>query len=324
MHPALGILKESAAANVLSDRITMEYVLEKLSKGFPAKTVNSTNQTFKLGTDANVLLVSSELSVFIGASQFTITALTDLWDSKEGIYGYGTRGKGEFNILNPCVSLLGGSAHEWLVKSIPSDAVGGGFTRRVNFVLGTKQPNRNPWPSMNHSKIRIDLIEDLQNIAILKGEFKITPQAKPIFEKLYKECEPDEFDDEATAGYKTSRWANALKLAMVVSAAHSDSLCIDALDLAYAIKKTEQVAADIPKVFRSVGESTLVSATDKVLRYIEAKGFASRQDILHSLWRHLSSEDLDRILVTMREAGFLATKTIGNREVYYDTRSVSP
>lgn len=324
MHPALAILKEAGTSNVLSDRITMEYVLEKMSKGFPATSVNTSNQALKLGFESNVLIVSSELSVFIGASQFTITALTDLWDSKEGTYGYGTRGKGEYNILNPCVGLLGGSAHQWLVKSIPSDAVGGGFTRRVNFVLGTVQSSRNPWPSMNHSAIRDKLVEDLRDIGSLRGEMTCSKEARPVFEKLYSECEPNEFDDEATAGYKTSRWANVLKLAMVITAARAESLQISKEDLELAITYTEQVAADIPKVFRAVGESTLVSATDKVLRFVETKGYATRQEILHALWRHVSSEDLDRIIVTMREAGYLGERCIGSKTEYFDTRSQQP
>jgi hypothetical protein len=323
INPAIGILKESGVTNMLSDRITMEYVLEKLSKGFPAYA-GAVQGKIKIGTDACVLVVSTELSVFITASQFTITALTDLWDSKEGIYGYGTRGKGEFNIDSPCVSLLGGSAQEWLVKSVPSDAVGGGFTRRVNFVLATKKERKIPWPSMNHFKIRADLIEDLREISLIRGEFGIAPNARPVFEAIYDASEADEFDDEATAGYKISRWANVLKVATCISVARGDTNEISKKDLEEAIEKTEEVANDIPIIFRAVGESPLVSASDKVLRYVELRGYASREAIMKANWRHLSSEDLDRIIVTLREGGVLIEKTIANKLVYASTRNPNP
>lgn len=302
----------------------MEYVLEKLSKGFPITVPGVQAGQLKLGTDACVTLVSTELSVFITASQFTITALTDLWDSKEGVYGYGTRGKGEFNVSNPCVSLLGGSAQEWLVKSVPSDAVGGGFTRRVNFVLATKKEKKIAWPSMNHSALRVDLIEDLREISQLRGEYTFSPDARSAFESVYDLSEADEFDDEATAGYKISRWANALKLAMVISAARSDSMVLSRGDLELAVKKTMEVSNDIPLVFRAVGESTLAHATEKVMKFLELKGYATRGEILKANWRHFTSEELDRIVVTLREAQIISERTIANKTEYFITKQVVP
>lgn len=323
INPAIAILKDSGVTNLLSDRITMEYVLEKLSKGFPA--YNGVSQgNIKMGTDACVMLVSTELSVFISASQFTITALTDLWDSKEGVYGYGTRGKGEWNVNSPCLSLLGGSAPDWLIKSVPADAVGGGFTRRVNFVLASKKGKRIPWPSMNHSDIKARLVADLQEIALLRGEMHIDMSARKKFEEIYDASQANEFDDEATAGYKISRWANALKLASVLSAARGDSMIISKEDLELAALKTQEVADDIPIIFRAVGEASLVSATDKVLRFIEMKGYAPREEILRANWRHMTSDDLDRIIVTLREGRVIEERVVKNKVLYFDTRGVVP
>jgi hypothetical protein len=316
MNPAIALLKEAGTSNILSDRITMEYVLEKLSKGFPRIHSNTATQTLKLGTEATALIVSTELSVFITASQFSITALSDLWDSKEGIYQYGTRGKGEFNLNSPCVNLLGGSAQDWLVKSVPADAVGGGFTRRVNFVLATKKDKKVPWPKANPFGIQ-DIVEDLREISLLRGEFNFTPGARRLFERYYNSCEPNEFDDEASANYKTSKWANACKLAMIVSAARTDTKEINELDFQMATDKVDSVNEDLKMVFRSVGESDLASASDRVLRYIEIKGYASRHDILAVNWRHVTSSDLDVIIATFRESGLLHERVVSNKVLYY-------
>lgn len=315
MNPAIAIAKEAGTINVLSDRITMEYVLEKLSKGFP-KISTSGTQTLKLGTEASAMIVSPELSVFITASQFSITALTDLWDSKEGIYQYGTRGKGEWNINQPCLSMLGGSAQDWLIKSIPAEAVGGGFTRRVNFVFANKKEKRVAWPSLGKYGTA-DLVEDLREISLLRGEFNVSPGAKKLFERYHDSCEPNEFDDEATANFKASKDTNALKLAQIISASRGDSMLINELDLQQAIDKINDVSDDLKMVFRAVGESTLASASDKVLRLIETKGYASRSDILATNWRHMTSGDLDVIIATFREAGTLAEKYVGNKTLYY-------
>lgn len=325
MNPAINLIKEAGTSNILSDRITMEYVLEKLSKGFPKIHPGSNNgqQTLKLGTEASALLVSTELSVFITASQFSITALSDLWDSKEGIYQYGTRGKGEFNINSPCVALLGGSAQEWLVKSVPGDAVGGGFTRRVNFVFAGKKDKKVAWPRGSNSATPF-LVEDLRYIAMLRGEYGFTDGARRLFERYYNSCEPDEFDDEATAVYKTSKWANASKLAMCLSAARGDSMTINELDLQMSINKIEEVAKDLKVIFRAVGESSLASASDKVIRFLEVRGYASRGEILACNWRNFTSNELDVILATFRESGMIGERTVGAKTLYYWKETTKP
>lgn len=324
----IALVKEAGVANILSDRVTMEYALEKLSKGFP-KTVStqipgSPIQSFKIGSEATCLMVSTELSVFITASQFSITCLSDLWDCKEGIYQYGTRGKGEWNLNNPYVTLIGASAQDWLIKSIPADAVGGGFTRRVNFVFSSKKEKKVAWPSRNGSLGTQGLVEDLRHISQLKGEVKFAPDARATFESYYLSCEANDFDDEATVVYKTSKWANASKLAMCISASRGDSLEISKEDLELAIAKTEEVVEDLKIVFRSVGESPLVSATARVLNFIERQGYASRQEILSINWKHISDLDLDRIIATLREANVIEERNVGKRTLYFVTSSAQP
>lgn len=315
MHPAIAMMKEAGTVNILSDRITMEYALEKMSKGFPKTMPSAQTGSLKLGLESSALIFSSELSIFITASQFSVNALTDIWDSKEGTYQYGTRGKGEYNINNPCVNLLGGSAQEWLVKSIPSDAVGGGFTRRVNFVLATKKDKKVPWPTNSHFATPI-LADDLRQISLLRGEFQFTSEARRIFEDYYNSCEPDEFDDEATSVYKTSKWANASKLAQVISVSRSDDLVISKDDLQGAIDKTEEVAGDLRIVFRSVGESEMADASEHVIKFMEYKGYVSRNDILRHNWRHFTSNELDVIIATFREAGMILERSVGTHTLY--------
>lgn len=322
MNPAISLLREAGSANIMSDRVTMEFVLEKLSKGFPRMSQNGTGAV-KIGTESSALIVSSELSVFITASQFTITCLTDLWDCREGTYQYGTRGKGEWNINEPIVGLLGASAQEWLVKSIPADAVGGGFTRRVNFVLG-KDIQRAPISKDLWEAKKSLLIEDLRYIGQIHGCFRLSPQADRLFRKYQDLCEPDEFDDMASSVYKASKWTNAAKLAQVLSISRSDNLVINELDFQMAIDKIEDVAKDLKIVFRSVGESSLASASDRVIKMLEAKGYVSRSEMLAANWRNFTPNELDVILATFRESGLLGERYVGSKTLYYWKDSTKP
>lgn len=319
IKPAVSLMKEAKVANTLSGRITIEYVLERLATGWPCPPMG---QVHRIGNESACMIYSTELSVFLSASVNTLPILCDIWDFDEGDFEYGTRHKGEFKIKNPCVSLLGGSTQEWLISSIPSSAVGGGFTRRVNFVVANDREKLLPWPIIqNHSLIRDGLIHDLQEIARLKGEFQFASDVRPLFESCYsKDSNPTEYDDEATTSYKTSLWAQVVKLAMCMSASRGDDLIIKKEDFQKAYDAIMIVAGNVPKVFRGVGESEMAVVTDKILRFLETKGFANRQEILRALWRDVTKEELDKILATLLEGAVIYEYQQG-RNIMYAVKS---
>lgn len=314
INPVTNLIKEAGCANLVSDRTTVERLLEKLDKGFPSVSSNG-NGTIHFGKDSSCLVAASELQVFATASQYTLPILADLWDAKD-IFEYGTKTQGKFIIDKPTVSLLGGSTTEWLVQSIPHSAVGGGFTRRVNFVYAKARDKHLPWPSIRAGSIIQDLVEDLRVLSHLRGEMKFAKDAESVFEDIYNSSDAGDFDDEATAAYKSSQWAHAAKLAMVVSVAESDCLVITKDHMLTAVKAVREVTKDIGMVFRAVGESTMVHAVDKVLQFIELKGYATRADIQRALWRHVSSSDLDVILNTLCTGGLIDYKQQGPKIIY--------
>ena len=309
------LLREAKNANFLSDRVTIEYVLQRLSEGWMTQVAGPTGG-IALATDHSALIISRELPVFIGASQATLPILCDLWDSHDE-YIYGTRGKGEVKIKEVCVSILGGCTPSWLGSDVIAQAVSGGFTRRVNFVVGRKRENLIPWPQvMNHKQIIADLINDLVDIGKLRGEFRFSPKAALLFEKIYRESDPSEYDDEATTSYKTSKWAQATKLSMCLSASRGSDLIIAESDFDTAVRLVESVSQNVPRVFRSVGESDLTVAADRVLRFIESKGYASRQEILKANWRDVTSDELDRVLATLNEGGVIYSYEEGRKTLW--------
>jgi hypothetical protein len=317
VNPAVGILNEANSANVLSDRLTIEYVLERLSKGFAATAPGATPQSFTLGKEASAMIFAPELSIFV-SSTHTLQILSDLWDAREGKFHYGTRHKGEWHIQDPCLSMLAASAPDWLIRTIPTDAVGGGFTRRVNFVLASKPSVKtNAWPVYNGAgQVRQELIEDLRRISQLQGEFKFDSGAKLDFEKLFGET-LGEWEDEATASYITTKWAHSTKLAMVLSASRGDDLVITAADFAAARGMVDQVTTDLKTVFRGAGTGDYVTACDKIVQYLEMKPGASRREIMGFAWKYVHSAELDVCLVTLEQGNMIESRQRGNNTVYF-------
>lgn len=320
LHPAMQIVKKAGTANILSDRITVEWILERLSKGFPSvQPIGGGSSAVQFVVDSTCLISAPEFSVFAKEAERSLPDLTDLWDSNEGKFMYGTRGKGLVEIDSPCPTVLGGSTQEWLVDTLPGTAAAGGFTRRVNFVYAKDKEQDLPWPvARNGTNAKeTELVEDLKHIsATLRGRFQFHPDAKATFERIYLDSKPDEFLDEVTALYITSKWVHVTKLAMILSVCQRDDLTITKDDLEKALLRIDRVIEHLKLVFRAVGDSEMIVGLDKVLRFLEIKGYASRQEIMQHNWRHFSSASLDVIMATLTESNMVTSVNQGTRVLY--------
>jgi len=322
--PIVDIINRANSANILSDRLTIEWILDRLSQGFPSQRV-SPNGGQKFGFDATCLIVAPELSVFLRYPEDELPDLADLWDATDRKKLYGTRGKGLKEIDAPGPSMLAGCAPEWLTHAIPPNAIGGGFTRRVNFVYAKDKAKVMPWPlNQDFKKLTEPLVEDLKDIAQLSGEFTFDSDAKPLFEHLYSQGDPTQWDDEATANYTISRWAHVTKVAMALSAARGTSRVISKLDIEEAVDRVVDVTDGLRVVFRSVGESDMVTVADKVVRYLEARGSATFKQIIGVMWKDCTKAELEVILATLMDAGILVEGRVGSTSVLQLVQQTTP
>jgi len=90
-----------------------------------------------------------------------------------------------------------------------------------------------------------------------------------------------------------------------MSASRGDDLIITKEDFRKSYDAIMIVAGNVPKVFRAVGESEFAVVTDKLLRFLEAKGYANKQEITKAMWRDATHEELDKILATLLQGGVI-------------------
>jgi hypothetical protein len=192
--------------------------------------------------------------------------------------------------------------------------VGGGFVRRVNFVYAGERARSIPWPTeRNGNDPHHDaLVMDLKSIAAIKGQFNFDPVARQMFTEYYTNTGCDEFADEATSSYETSRWFHAVKLAMCLALARQDALTITFMDAARAIDMVNSVCTDLKRVFRAVGDSENANAFDKILRYLEIRTkvtYVTRSDIMGALWKDVgTTQNLDILLATLEAGNIIKTE----------------
>lgn len=319
INPAVALLRQSGVSNILSDKLTIQYILEKLSdRGQAAaqlhfNAASGQPNTVSYTLDSSCFISAPELEDLLTASD-AMPSLKELWECKDGPFEYGTRGKGLVSIVKPAPTLLGGCTPSQIAMLFPNKAVGGGFVRRCNFVYESECARQIPWPTHRNGNdpMAASLVADLKHISqTCKGEFKFDALAYKLFEDYYKQAKSDEFTDEATSSYETSKPYHVLKLAMALSLSRYDDLEISFIDMMRATQMVNKCCDDLKRVFRAVGDNDMAVTLDRLIRYIETRSkvtYVTRADIMRDMWKDIgSTQNLDTLLATLETGRVIGT-----------------
>lgn len=225
-------------------------------------------------------LHSSELSSLIDPSGIKmIQFLTDIFDG-DIKFQHGTRHSGRYTVNNPILNVLAATTPSWIAEGLPATVVTHGFTGRTVFVYGDKPRYLRPFPKEPDPKLMSDLINDLNYISFLEGEFSWAPGAKNYYEKIYTEAArstPKDFRLEAFHARKVK--VHVLKLAMLLSIARDDSLLITAEDLKIGWDILAEVEIDMGKTFSAMGKYEHASDLERLEARIVAEGGMTSEQI---------------------------------------------
>jgi hypothetical protein len=203
----------------------------------------------------------------------------------------------------------------------PETAISGGFTARAIFVFASDKSKSIVWPqgfasTPEGKQLHADLVHDLEQIITLKGEYKWEPRAKFMFENFYRKVKIEDDDTDVIRNFKARQNIHVLKVAMCLSAASRDDLILDEYSVSTAIKLVQSVFDTLNITFRGVGESSLAEAMNRIMTYMERKGVCSRQSLVRDNYRHVTTDDLDRIIITLKQMGFLMEVKVGSNLGY--------
>ena len=316
--------------NTLSDRITAERIIERIADGWTSPPVLKNMQLIISKPNHNCLLFSTELRVLLGASEWMLEFLEEAWSKKT--YDYQTKNKGNVFIDNMCCSLLAASVPDFL-RNINREAhmvITGGFSSRCLFIYAENPSKDLPFPEAlkknPRSKTLYDnLLNDLQDITLLHGEFQVDSDARLLFERflIQNRAASCSDDSEAIANFRARIKVHVLKLAMVLSASRGNSLRIDRFDMFNAITEIQKISNSLSKLFRGAGDSIDAVTAARVQDFIEKYEPVSKKEILRALHRHMTSDTLERILWTLEAIGFCST-VVRNKQPYYQRVKAQP
>jgi hypothetical protein len=263
----------------------------------------------------SVTAFSEELSVFLGQGDIAyLSSLTDWYDSKDD-WEYETVGRGKDSIKGVCLNLVGGTAPDWIQSMIPHEAVGGGFTSRVIFIVEESKGKIVPEPILSEREIILQemLLRDLERISKLTGEINMSPGAKEAYVQWYikqSQNPTPAVDDPRFAGYNERRATHIKKLMMVCCVARNDHLLIMEEDFHRSLDLLEQAELNMGKTFGGFGKSRTSDVTEVIKDYIEKVKITTRQQILQRFYRDVDANTLSTIEDTLRQMGFISVKTV--------------
>lgn len=301
-----------ADIKIAKDSLTREKLIQNMAKiSRPGKVTAMT-------------LHSKELSSLIKPSGITMVEfLTDIydceWDPKG--WGYETKTMGSDMIRNPVLNLLGGTTIKWLATEFPVEITEHGFTGRTIFVYEDELRKLNPFPTTFNKRLEECLKADLEHLKSMEGTFDWDPEARMLYEELYRGVADEPPGDFRLESF---RWSKAkvhlLKLAMLISLTHSDDLVIQEYDIITAWRYIQEIEERLPKVFSAVGRNPLASDTERIYEHIAASGGLEEDFIIGSNYASGTAEDIHSVLASLSGMGAVK-RTQNGKQIYWKPTS---
>jgi len=272
----------------------------------------------KIKFHCSITAFSEELSVFLGQGDIAyLSNLTDWYDSKDD-WEYETVGRGKDTLQGLCLNLLGGTAPDWIQSMIPQEALGGGFTSRIIFIV--EERKRKIVPEYYMTKEEVELGEklrlDLERVSQLAGEMKFDEEGKDKYVAWYIEQDQalsngqPAITDTRFAGYCERRATHLQKIMMICSAGRGDDLKITGADFNEALTLLTGAEEQMHKTFGGLGKARYSGETNDIQDYIRSMGTTTRKALLAKFYRDVDPMTLTGIEQTLQQMGVLKIRLL--------------
>ena len=257
-------------------------------------------------------LVSSELGNLVDPNdRKLINVLIDLWDGKTGRIKKRTKNAGQNEIENPWINLIACTTPTWIAENVQEHMLGGGFISRCIFVFADKKRKHVPYLDEaipdNVRRTREKLVQDLEKISLLAGEYKISEEARRWGRSWYEQhssAAHTHLEKERFGGYLARKQTHIHKLAIVLAAANRDELVITAEDLSTAHSMVTDLEAEMAKAFSQVGQSETALYARKLIAFVAARRVVPYAEAFRHVQPHFPRlRDFEEILDGCVKAG---------------------
>lgn len=263
---------------------------------------------------------SEELVVYLGEKNpDMIVTLTDLFDSPTR-WAYSTKNKGKPVLTNVWLNLIGAITPSLLHGRGTAEAMGGGLTSRMIFVVADGKAKFVPFPFMTEGETRLKqlLTDDLMEIGTICGQFRFDEEALELYRRWYLDpTSARAVDDPNFRGYNERRSLHLRKLCMIMSACRTNNKTITADDFTRALSILEMTEAEMPKAFSGVGWGDHARLLDDVLLFVVTQERVDWNTLVRRFRNDATSEQLETIMKTLTDSELVKMDVGGDMSRFY-------
>lgn len=231
----------------------------------------------KLQTMSCLQVFASELGVLLNSDHdgSMIDLLVDIWDGGPS-FKRRTRSGGEMEISRPFLNMIACTTPSWLTNNGGKYAIDGGFFSRTIFVYADKKSKLVAYPSAvgQATELKKQLLQDLSNIKLLRGEFVMDDEAIAFGEAWYNDFQtkaPTHLSGEMFQAYLSRRQTHLHKVAMVVSASRSSEMVITIDDMAVAEDLLLKSETELRAIYQAIVTSDKIQAYNLIIKNMKGQ-----------------------------------------------------
>ena len=298
---ATKFVRDLPRVNLYRGKSTAAHIVDRLGKPFRRPDGK------RILSNPKLFLVTPEIGMSVGSGPLAedfVKLMTDLYTGSPDPITVGTRMHGEVIIQAPCVSWLAGTTKEWLIRSVPRDAIEGGFFGR-SVVVGadydhSKRFVRPQYPA-DEPDVTAHLRARVRALAHLGGEMMLTAEAREFEEYWYQQREPPE-DDLLLPVWKRQHDL-LLKLAMLLCLADGGAGVISRQHVVWAQKLAVQALKAMPDVQSAAATTPDTAATHAARELLRRNGRLQHSTLLRMVFsRGVNATQLREAVAGLIEA----------------------
>lgn len=313
----MNLLREVPGVKFGPDVVTWQALIETMGAASELALDSSTGEYLPM---AALTISSSEFGTLLDPSdRGMVDALVSLWDGQKGVFTKITKSSGNDSIENPWLNIIACTTPGWIAGNFPEYMVGGGFTSRCVFVYAERKRQLIAYPDehilANFAELRTRLIQDLEQISTLIGEYRMTEGARVWGRHWYEQHSskrPEHLDNDRFGGYLARKQTHIHKLAIVLAAAQSDHLEIRAEHLEFAESLISSLERDMPMVFSTIGQTQVTRGLSELVKIVLTKGRMNQTVLYRQLFRTMGQKEFQEALNSAVLAGYLRIERQGN------------
>jgi hypothetical protein len=305
LSPGLSMLREKGIP--LAAESTTREALIKAIEGSVTECLTDERGMVQ-EVQSSLTIYSPELAVFLGYdNKDMMAALCDWWDCPN-IWDYDTKNKGKNELKGVWVNMIGGTTPELLQEYLTRLAIGGGLASRVIFVYAGDRGKLVPCPVLTAEELEVkkDLSHDLDEIKLMRGEFKRTEEWWDLWQEWYTtDGHKPPFEDERFEPYASRRPMHLMKLCMVINASrHDGRMILTKADLAKSIDLLKTTELEMRKAFGGVGRQQYAGVTNRIMQVLDERGRIEPRELLNMFYHDIDSKEFTDIMSTLSEMGY--------------------